>query len=769
MANFYIDDSDVYEVQAYIKNLSTVNYNRVIEFTLDGEVLPQFRFILPGGVTPDSEYRVFISNLGHITEENGVIWTIGCGVYRWLDSQEPDYSTTGKLFYQEIEHEIPYNSDAYCSMEMEYYNSTSESGISFLSPTVSPTYAPDRTSFYFYAHTNPGYIFAGWYDADGEYWTRCNPKHRTLRERNSPEYYEARAKTCKIEINGERNATTIIYDTTFMVNASASLSHDGNLDDDIIYYLNVYDQTDKSFLYEQYELTYDEFIDGFDVEDLEVGHKYSVNLGVFTPQEDEIRANVIQWIAQSNSSYEPPIVEVKGSPVTITTRTYVQSADGTYSNYYNYSFDYSTGDIVDIEDWADDIYNNYLSDDLTDKLLANIQFAYMKKTSSGSQITSGDYTVGSSNTTVYFYFSRVSYVVTLDADTGINNFTVNTDYTYNVGNQLSYFYEQSVKIQANILNNYNFIKWTANPTTITAVHEKTNNPLTFTMPASDFTIKANIDKAITKYNVKINCYYELADMVGYEGGYEETLTINEGTYLDFDDYYEEYLLTGFNYLEGTDEDGDVVSGITVTGNTTIAFYYTRKRYNLTLKNTDGGINYFEVNGSYKNVGSVLEYKYGQSVTIEAVCKGKYTFKSWSSSYYTGLSGNPTTITIPNQSTEITAITEQSVSIDEWEWTDDELDAFANKGPFNTLTADRWNEFLDWCNEVIEYTGGTTISSDYYGTEDEPLYASDFNIITKRLGNVASGIATEVKATKEPGDIVYGWYFTNLSEAMNDLL
>ena len=769
MANFYIDDSDVYEVQAYIKNLSTVNYNRVIEFTLDGEVLPQFRFILPGGTTPDSEYRVFISNLGHATEENGVIWTIGCGVYRWLDSQEPDYSTTGKLFYQEIEHEIPYNSDAYCSIEMGYYNSTSESGISFLSPTLSTTYAPDRTSFYFYAHTNPGYIFAGWYDVNGEYWTRCNPKHRTLRERNSPEYYEARAKTCKIEINGERNATTTIYDTTFMVNASASLSHDGNLDDDIIYYLNVYDQTDKSFLYEQYELTYDEFVNGFDVEDLEVGHKYAVNLGVFTPQDNEIRANVIQWIAQPNSSYEPPVVEVKGSPVTITTRTYVQSADGTYSNYYSYSFDYSTGDIIDIEDWADDIYKNYLSDDLTNKLLANIQFAYMKKTSSGSQITSGDYTVGSSNTTIYFYFKRTTYYMTLAADTGIDDFTVNNT-TWNKGDVLPFLYEQSITIQTNTLSNYEFSKWTTDPTTITAVHDKNNNPITFTMPASNFTLTANINKVIIKYNVQIYCYYELADSAtGYEGGYKETLNVSEGTYIDFDNYYPDYELTGFQYKEGRNENGTVVEGVTVNKNMSIEFYYTRIRYNLTLKNTDGGINYFYANEEYKNVGSILEYKYGQSVKIEAVCKGKYTFKSWSSDYYTGLSGNPITITIPNKSTSITAITEQNVLIDKWEWTEDELDAFANKGPFNTLTAARWNEFLDWCNEVIEYIGGTTISSTYYGIEDEPLYASDFNMITTQLGDVASGIATEVKATKNPGDIIYGWYFTNLSEAMNDLL
>lgn len=109
------------------------------------------------------------------------------------------------------------------------------------------------------------------------------------------------------------------------------------------------------------------------------------------------------------------------------------------------------------------------------------------------------------------------------------------------------------------------------------------------------------------------------------------------------------------------------------------------------------------------------------------------------------------------------------AIEKWEWTAKEKAAFESNGAFNVLTAARWNEFLDWCNTVIEYKNGTTISKSYYGSKNQPLYASSFNVITQRIGAVTSALSSDVKATKKSGDIIYGWYFTHLAAALNTLL
>ena len=534
----------------------------------------------------------------------------------------------------------------------------------------------------------------------------------------------------------------------------------------IYYYVSVYDEDREYYVYKKLEVDYKalDHREGYVIDGLTPGTNYTIEMQYQHYEEDYGFTGDLVYLDNTINITTEPLASK------ITTKVFLESASGTYSSSpsYTYTIDAWVGDTYDIPTFASTVRTQYLKDSLSSNktLYNNLSFNYFKD-SHGNEYKTGSFDVMGQSGTCSLYYKRTRYYLTLDADTGIDDFTVNSEY-FDSGNELEYVYGQSVKVTANLLNNYHFVEWTTDPI-ISNVDGKTSNPISFSMPDDDFTLTANIERQVTKYNVQVYCYYELADSVGYEGGYEETLSIAEGTYIDFDDYYPDYELTGFQYKEGRNENGTVVEGVTVNKNMSIEFYYTRIRYNLTLKNTDGGINYFYANEEYKNVGSILEYKYGQSVTIEAVCKGKYTFNSWSSDYYTGLSGNPITIIIPNKSISITAITEQSTLIDEWEWTENELDAFANRGPFNTLTAARWNEFLDWCNEVIEYVGGTTISSTYYGTKDEPLYASDFNIITKRLGNVASGIATEVKATKEPGDIIYGWYFTNLSEAMNDLL
>lgn len=102
----------------------------------------------------------------------------------------------------------------------------------------------------------------------------------------------------------------------------------------------------------------------------------------------------------------------------------------------------------------------------------------------------------------------------------------------------------------------------------------------------------------------------------------------------------------------------------------------------------------------------------------------------------------------------------------WEWDEDEMEAFANGGNFSVLSVNRWNAFLDWCNEHLDSKGGTKIDKEYYGKSGEPFFASDFNEITYCINTIVD-VPQEILATKKRGDAIKGQYFIDLAEAMND--
>ena len=738
MATFSASATGPYSAKGTLKGVSKVSYARTVYITVV-ETKDQDEWNINANATPSTSYTTTFRNL-----EPNTTYTIACTVFRnspW--EQVASWSekiTTDPVYYM-----------------MAVNKSTS---------AISEVY-PDKEyeveegeRVYFQANMNYGYIFRGWYNrssstSDTYLVSRDNPYSFRIYEDTT--LYARASSTSLTTVEKTYNSITVSLSTAYDYGGTAD------------YRINVYDVDNNKSIISERSISYDDVYNGYTITGLEAGTTYAINIG-YVPGG---YADGIIWIWKSGTA---PEVTTNTGAAKIKTEVYIQTADGLYpsSANYIYSFDAYVGDEYDIREFANTIYTTKLKNSMSStttntKLYANLEFDYMTSTKGGTHQTSGTiYIQNEGEGTLYFYFNRITYYMTLAADTGIDYFTVNNT-TWHKGDQLSYLYEQSITIEAKLLNGYEFTKWTANPTTITAVHNKTSNPITFTMPASNFTITANINKVTIKYNVQVYCYYESADSTGYEGGYEETLTIAEGTYLNFNDYYPDYLLTGFEYLKGTDGNGNVVSGITVNGNKTIEFYYTRLRYNLKVQNSDGGINYFEVNGVYRNIGDTMEYKYGQSIKVEAFCKGHYSFSYWSSDKLSGLSGNPVTFTMPNSSCYIEAITEQGVMFEPWEWNQNEINAFENKGPFNTLTAERWNEFLDWCNTIIEYKGGTKIDSSYYGTQGKPLYASDFNMITTRIGAVSSALSSDVKATKQSGDIIYGWYFIHLAAAMNALL
>lgn len=107
----------------------------------------------------------------------------------------------------------------------------------------------------------------------------------------------------------------------------------------------------------------------------------------------------------------------------------------------------------------------------------------------------------------------------------------------------------------------------------------------------------------------------------------------------------------------------------------------------------------------------------------------------------------------------------------WSWTTSESNAFKNKGLLTTLTRTRWNEFISWAITVIAYAntayneGFDTIASTNKMGTDKILYATSFNNIRAKIDQLSStGISTVSK-----GDIIYGHYFTDLSDAVNSYL
>ena len=620
-------------------------------------------------------------------------------------------------------------------------------GISSVSPS-SEYEAEEDEEVTFLAKMNKGYIFRGWYTSSS------STSNSYLETRNNP-YTVSISEDLTLYARAELTSVSATKTTSDSITVKLSVAY-SNFD----YYINVYDVTNKEDILEGKSLTYSQiYTNGYQITGLKPNTQYAINVGYKSGSESGIN-----WIWPDGNAM---IFTTNPAIAYVTARTYVQGANGSYSTYYDYDFTFDLPESANIQTWANTIYNNYLVDDLADKLYENISFAYMTTELNGTQITSGYYSpTKEGNFTVYFYFKRTTYYMTLAATTGVNNFTIN-NVSFNTGQKLSFLYEQSISIKANLSSDYEFTKWTTNPTTITAAHNKTSNPLTFTMPASNFTITANATYKVVYYDVKLYCYYENADNGGVSGGLVDTLSYASGTSFVVSDYKNTYLKTGFYFSMAQDGDTNAIgSSITITEDTDIEFYYKRNVWVLTLKGGTG-VSSFTVNGNtgYAS-GSTLSYKYEQSITIQAIFASNYGLDYWSSSQFSGLSGNPISVKMPNQNATITAYAK--VGIADWEWTSAEIAAFTGKGRFSVLTAARWNEFLDWCNEVLAFKGKTTIGSSYYGTKGEPLYASDFNYIIDRLETVAT-ISSAISSTKSKGDIIKGSYFIDIANAMNNVI
>ena len=121
-------------------------------------------------------------------------------------------------------------------------------------------------------------------------------------------------------------------------------------------------------------------------------------------------------------------------------------------------------------------------------------------------------------------------------------------------------------------------------------------------------ISNNIDYSVKHWKQKLNGNANIKDSNNYDLVKTEVLNAKENTSVT----PSRKTFTGF-----TSPNGQTIK-ISKTGNQVVNYYYTRNKYNLSLKAGTG----------IKSVSGGGLYLYGANVTINAVVKDGYTFKNW---------------------------------------------------------------------------------------------------------------------------------------------
>ena len=107
--------------------------------------------------------------------------------------------------------------------------------------------------------------------------------------------------------------------------------------------------------------------------------------------------------------------------------------------------------------------------------------------------------------------------------------------------------------------------------------------------------------------------------------------------------------------------------------------------------------------------------------------------------------------------------------DTWAWSQNELNAFQNKGDISALTWERWNDFVDNIVAMAKWKIGENytqydLANAKMSQESKVLTANRFNLVRNAIGSMnssGSGISVVSK-----GDKVMGWYFTQLRDRLN---
>ena len=202
-------------------------------------------------------------------------------------------------------------------------------------------------------------------------------------------------------------------------------------------------------------------------------------------------------------------------------------------------------------------------------------------------------------TTVNYYYTRNKYTVVLNKGTGI----------YSVGGAGTYYYGDSVNLEANPITGYHFTSWSG-----------TYNTGSFTMPAGNVTMTAN---------GAANTYYIAYNGNGADSGSMGTTTCTYGQNCTLAGLG--YGKTGhhFNNWSGSNggsySNGQTVSNLTTTNGATITMYV----------NWGANVYYITYNGNGATSGSMgtTTCTYGQNCTLAGLGYGKtgHSFSRWSGS------------------------------------------------------------------------------------------------------------------------------------------
>lgn len=134
------------------------------------------------------------------------------------------------------------------------------------------------------------------------------------------------------------------------------------------------------------------------------------------------------------------------------------------------------------------------------------------------------------------------------------------------------------------------------------------------------------------------------------------------------------------------------------------------------------------------------------------------------------------------SQSINVITE---SLSKWYWNQtntstgwNENDALTNKGPFNTITAERWKAFVFYYNGLMEAAYSSGVINMLYSAvweNFEQMTATDFDGLVTQSNSmfINAGLSDyytrPAESAIKKGKPIYGYYITDLTTAYNNLV
>ena len=177
---------------------------------------------------------------------------------------------------------------------------------------------------------------------------------------------------------------------------------------------------------------------------------------------------------------------------------------------------------------------------------------------------------------------------------------------------------------------------------------------------------------------------------------------------------------------------------------------------VSFRHYKNGVYYNTTTTTVNNYTTITLSNYAQAIS-------NYTYNKATT---TG-SQSGTQVTTATITANVTYYLWYNSSLASWGWTTAEINAFNGHGTFNTLTAARWNAFVDKINAVCAASGGSWLMTystvaGAKGSTGAALTANKFNSVNL---NIDARVETNIPNVST-GGIVYGSYFITLQNKLN---